>query len=157
MLPSIWTLVGQAGTFLVFIWAVMKFVWPPLTQAMEERRQKIAEGLAHSEEAEHALERANAEAEEVIRDARRKAGEIIEQASQRGNQLVEQAKEDALTERDRQVAAAEAEIRQATNQAREALRERLAELAVAGANRVIEKEIDPQTHRAMLDKLAAEL
>jgi F-type H+-transporting ATPase subunit b len=157
MLPSILTLVGQAGTFLVFIWAVMKFVWPPLTQAMEERRQKIAEGLAQSEEAEHALERATAEAEELIRDARRKAGEIIEQASQRGNQLVEQAKEDAMTERDRQVAAAEAEIRQATNQAREALRERLAELAVTGAGRVIDKEIDPQAHRAMLDKLAAEL
>ncbi len=157
MLPSIWTLIGQAGTFLVFIWAVMKFVWPPLVQAMEERRQKIAEGLAQSEEAEQALERATSEAEEIIREARKKAGEIIEQANQRGTQLVEQAKQDALTERDRQVAAAEAEIRQATNQAREALRERLAELAVSGAGRVIEKEIDPARHRDMLDKLAAEL
>lgn len=154
---SIWTLVGQAGTFLVFIWACMKFVWPPLTQAMEERRRKIAEGLAQSEEAEQALARANSEADEVIREARRKAGEIIEQASQRGNQLVEQAKEEAMAERDRQVAAAEAEIRQATNQAREALRERLAELAVTGAGRVIEKEIDPKRHREMLDKLATEL
>jgi len=157
MLPSIWTLIGQAGTFLVFIWAVMKFVWPPLVQAMEDRRQKIAEGLAQSEEAEQALERATSEAEEIIREARKKAGEIIEQANQRGTQLVEQAKQDALTERDRQVAAAEAEIRQATNQAREALRERLAELAVSGAGRVIEKEIDPARHRDMLDKLAAEL
>ncbi len=157
MLPSIWTLIGQAGTFLVFIWAVMKFVWPPLVQAMEERRQKIAEGLAQSEEAEQALDRANSEAEEIIREARKKAGEIIEQANQRGTQLVEQAKQDALAERDRHVAAAEAEIRQATNQAREALRERLAELAVNGAGRVIEKEIDPARHRDMLDKLAAEL
>lgn len=157
MLPSIWTIIGQAGTFLVFIWAVMKFVWPPLTQAMEERRQKIAEGLAQSEEAEQALDRARAEAEDLIRQARQKAGEIIDQASKRGNQLVEQAKEEAIAERDRQVAAAEAEIRLASNQAREALRERLAELAVAGASRVIEKEIDATAHRDMLDKLAAEL
>ncbi len=157
MLPSIWTIVGQAGTFLVFIWAVMKFVWPPLTQAMEERRQKIAEGLAQSVEAEQALDRARAEAEVVIREARIKAGEIIDQASKRGTQIVEQAREEALAERDRQVTAAEAEIRLATNQARDALRERLAELAVAGASRVIEKEIDPRAHRDMLDKLAAEL
>lgn len=157
MLPSIWTLIGQAGTFLVFIFAVMKLVWPPLTQAMEERRQKIAEGLAHSEEAEHALDRARVEAEEVIREARRKAGDIIDQASKRSAQLVEQAKEDAIGERDRQVAAAEAEIRLATNQAREVLRTRLAELAVAGASRVIEKEVDVKAHRDMLDKLATEL
>jgi len=154
---SLGTLVGQAGTFLVLVLVTMKYVWPPLTQAMEERRRKIAEGLAHSEEAEQALDKANAEAEQIIREARRKAGEVIEQASQRGNQLIEQAKQDAIAERDRQVQAAEAEIRQATNQAREALRERVAELAMAGAGRVIEKEIDDKQHREMLDKLAAEL
>ncbi|WP_376694419.1 F0F1 ATP synthase subunit B [Wenzhouxiangella sp. EGI_FJ10409] len=154
---SLGTIVGQALTFLLFIWVTMKFVWPPLTQAMEERRRKIAEGLAQSEEAEQALDKANAEGDEIIREARRKAGEIIEQASQRGNQLVEQAKNEAIAERDRQVQAAEAEIRQATNQAREALRERVAELAIAGAGRVIESEIDDKRHREMLDKLAAEL
>lgn len=154
---SLGTIVGQALTFLLFIWVTMKFVWPPLTQAMDERRRKIAEGLAQSEEAEQALDKANAEADEIIREARRKAGEIIEQASQRGNQLVEQAKEEAIAERDRQVQAAEAEIRQATNQAREALRESVASLAIAGAGRVIESEIDDKRHREMLDKLAAEL
>lgn len=157
MLPSIWTIIGQAGTFLVFIWAVMTFVWPPLTQAMEERRQKIAEGLANSEEAEKALDKAQAEAENILREARRKAGEVIEQASQRSNQIVEEARQSAVAERDRQVAAAEAEIKLATNQAREALRDRLAELAVAGASRVIDKEIDAAAHREMLDKLAAQL
>ncbi len=157
MLPSIWTIIGQAGTFLVFIWAVMTFVWPPLTQAMEERRQKIAEGLANSEEAEKALDKAQAEAEDILREARRKAGEVIEQASQRGNQIVEEARQSAVAERDRQVTAAEAEIKLATNQAREALRDRLAELAVAGAGRVIDKEIDATAHREMLDKLAAQL
>lgn len=151
------TLIGEATTFLVLVWVMMKFIWPHVIRAMEERRRKIAEGLAHSEEAEQALDKANAEAGEIIREARRKAGEIIEQASQRGNQLVEQAKEDAISERDRQVQMAEAEIRQATNQAREALRERVAELAIAGAARVIESEIDDKRHHDMLDKLAAEL
>ena len=154
---SIWTLVGQAGTFLVFIWATMKLVWQPLTQAMEERRKKIAEGLAQSEEAEHALDRAKAEADDVIKEARKKAGEVIEQASQRATQIVDQAREEAIAERDRQVATAEAEIRQATNQARETLRARLAELSVAGAERILEEEIDAERHRKMLDKLAAEL
>ncbi len=154
---SLGTIIGQAGTFLLFIWVTMKFVWPPMVQAMEERRQKIAEGLAQSEEAEQALDRARADAEEVIREARRKAGDILEQASQRGTEIVEQAKQDALSERDRQVTAAEAEIRQATNQAREALRSRLAELAVTGASCVIDKEIDADRHREMLDQLAAEL
>lgn len=151
------TLIGQSIAMLVFVWFVMKFVWPHITAALHERRKTIADGLAQSEEAERALEQANADAEEAIREARRKAGEIIEQAGVRGNQMVEQAKQDAIAERDRQVAAAEAEIRQATSQAREMLRERLAELAVSGASRVIEKEIDPERHREMLDKLAADL
>ena len=154
---SIGTLIGQAGTFIVFIWVTMKFVWPPLVQAMEERREKIAEGLAQSDEAEKALVHAQSEAEGIIKEARTKAGDIIEQASQRGNQMIEQAREDAMAEHDRRVEAAEAEIRQATNQAREALRERVSELAVTGASRVIEKEIDANKHRDILDKLAQEL
>lgn len=154
---SIGTLVGQAGTFLVFIWVTMKFVWPPLVQAMEERRQKIAEGLAQSDEAEKVLAHAQAEAEGIIKEARVKAGDIIEQASQRGNQMIEQAREEAMAEQARRVEAAEGEIRQATNQAREALRERVAELAVTGASRLIEKEIDANKHREILDKLAQEL
>jgi len=154
---SLGTLIGEAGTFLVLVFVTMKFVWPPVMNAMEERRRKIAEGLAHSEQAEVALEKANAEAEGIIREARQKAGEIIEQASQRSSQIVEQAKQEAVVERDRQVEAAEAEIRLATSQAREALRERLAELAVTGAGRIIDKEIDDSSHREMLDQLAAEL
>lgn len=150
-------LVGQAGTFLVLVLVTMKFVWPPLTQAMEERRQKIAEGLAQSDEAEKALEKAQAEAEQVLREARARSSEIIEQAGQRGNEIIEQAKQDATAERDRQVQAAEAEIKLATNQAREALREKLAELTVAGASKVIGQELDADRHRAMLDQMATEL
>jgi len=154
---SIPTLIGQAGTFLVLVLVTMKYVWPPLTQAMEQRRQKIAEGLAQSDEAEKALEKAEAEAQQIIRDARAKSGEIIDQAGKRGNEIVEQAKQDAIAERDRQVAAAEADIRLATNQAREALREKVAELTISGAERVIEQELDAERHRKLLDKLAAEL
>jgi len=154
---SLGTLIGQAGTFLVLVLVTMKFVWPPLTRAMEERRQKIAEGLAQSDEAEKALEKAQQEAEQVIREARAKSGEIIDQASKRGNEIVEQAKQEATAERDRQVAAAEADIKLATNQAREALREKLAELTISGAERVIEQELDAERHRKLLDKLAAEL
>jgi len=154
---SIPTLIGQAGTFLVLVLVTMKYVWPPLTQAMEQRRQKIAEGLAQSDEAEKALEKAEAEAQQIIRDARAKSGEIIDQAGKRGNEIVEQAKQDAIAERDRQVAAAEADIKLATNQAREALREKVAELTISGAERVIEQELDAERHRKLLDKLAAEL
>ncbi|MEX2500399.1 MAG: F0F1 ATP synthase subunit B [Wenzhouxiangellaceae bacterium] len=154
---SLGTLIGQAGTFLVLVLVTMKFVWPPLTRAMEDRRQKIAEGLAQSDEAEKALEKAQYEAEQIIREARAKSGEIIDQAGKRGNDIVEQAKQDAIAERDRQVAAAEADIKLATNQAREVLREKLAELTIAGAERVIEQELDVERHRKLLDKLAAEL
>jgi F-type H+-transporting ATPase subunit b len=154
---SLGTLIGQAGTFLVLVLVTMKFVWPPLTKAMEDRRQKIAEGLAQSDEAEKALEKAEKEAEQIIREARAKSGEIIDQAGKRGNEIVEQAKQDAIAERDRQVAAAEADIKLATNQAREALREKLAELTISGAERVIEQELDADRHRKLLDKLAAEL
>jgi len=154
---SLGTLIGQASTFLVLVLVTMKFVWPPLTQAMEERRQKIAEGLAQSDEAEKALEKAEQQAEQIIREARAKSGEIIDQAGKRGNEIVEQAKHDAIAERDRQVAAAEADIKLATNQAREVLREKLAELTISGAERVIEQELDAERHRKLLDKLAAEL
>ena len=154
---SIGTLIGQAGTFLVFIWVTMKFVWPPLVQAMEERREKIAEGLAQSDEAEKALEKAQAEGDGIIQEARKKAGEILDQANQRGNQMIDQAREEAVAEHNRRVEAAENEIRQATNQAREALRARVAELAIVGATRVIEKEVDASKHQEILDKLASEL
>jgi len=154
---SLGTLVGQAGTFLVLVLVTMKYVWPPLTQAMEQRRLKIAEGLAQSDQAEKQLEQAREQAEQIIREARSKSTDIIENASKRGNELVEQAKQEAIAERDRQVSAAEAEIRLASNQAREALREKLAELTIAGAERVIRQELDGDRHRQLLNQLAEEL
>ena len=151
------TLILQSIAMMIFVWFCMKFIWPPLLKAMDERREKIADGLAASDRAEKALQEANAEAEQQIKAAREKAAEIVEQANQRHNQILEQAKEDATGERKRQVAAAEAEIAQAANQAREQLRNSVGALAVAGAGKILEREVDEQAHRDLLDKLIAEL
>ncbi len=151
------TLILQSIAMMIFVWFCMKFIWPPLLKAMDERREKIADGLAASDRAEKELEEAKARADEQIKTARDKAGEIVEQANQRHNQILEQAKDDATTERKRQVSAAEAEISQASNQAREELRNAVAALAVAGAAKILEKEVDEQAHRELLDKLIAEL
>ena len=134
-------------------WFCMKIIWPPILEALDERRAKIADGLAASDRAEKALAEANQEVEEQIKAARDKAGEIVEQANQRHSQILDQAKDDAVDERKRQVAAGEAEITQSANQAREELRATVASLAVLGARQILEKEIDEDTHRELLDKL----
>lgn len=154
---TLWTLIGQGVTFLVFILVTMKFVWPPLTQAMEERRAKIAEGLAAGEDAEKALDLAKANADGIIKDAREQANQIREQASVQASQIKEQAKSDAIAERDRQVVAASAEIEQEANRVREQLAGKVAALAIAGAERLIEREIDATAHQELLDQLAAEI
>jgi len=151
------TLILQSIAMMVFVWFCMKFLWPPLLKAMDERRAKIADGLAASDRAEKALAEANQEVEVQIKAARDKAGEIVEQANQRHGQILDQAKEDATGERQRQVAAGEAEITQSANQAREDLRATVASLAVLGARQILEREVDEETHRELLDKLIAEI
>lgn len=151
------TLVLQAIAMLIFVWFCMKFIWPYLLNSLDERREKIAEGLAASDRAEKALEAAQLEATEAINQARSKAGEIVDQANQRHSQILDQAKDDAIAERKRQVGAAEADIAQSANQAREALRAQVASLAVLGASRLLEKEIDADVHRKLLDELIAEI
>jgi F-type H+-transporting ATPase subunit b len=151
------TLVLQSIAMMIFVWFCMKYIWPVLLKAMDERREKIAEGLAASDRAERELEAARAQAEQQIREARDKASEIVEQANQRHGQILGQAKEDALAEKKRQVAAAQADIAQSTNQAREALRAQVANLAVLGAQRLLEKEIDAEVHRKLLDELIREI
>jgi F-type H+-transporting ATPase subunit b len=151
------TLILQSLAMLIFVWFCMKFLWPPLLKAMDERRERIAEGLAASDRAEKELESAKVEVDKQIREARDKAGEIVDQANQRHTQIVDQAKDDATTERKRQVTAAEADIAQAANQAREELRASVASLAVLGASKILEKEVDAETHRELLDKLIAEI
>lgn len=151
------TLILQTIAMMIFVWFCMKFIWPVLLKSLDERREKIAEGLAASDRAEKELEAARITAGEQIQQAREKAGEIVEQANQRHNQILDQAKEDAAAERNRQVAAAEADIAQSANQAREALRAQVASLAVLGASKLLEKEVDADIHRKLLDELIAEI
>ena len=151
------TLILQSIAMMIFVRFCMKFLRPPLLKAMDERRERIAEGLAASDRAEKELEAAKVTADQQIREARDKAGEIVDQASQRHSQILDQAKQDASAERSRQVSAAEADIAQAANQAKEELRASVASLAVLGASKILEKEIDADTHRELLDKLIAEI
>jgi len=151
------SLIAQMIVFGILIWVTMKFIWPPLMAAIEERQQKIAEGLAAADRSKKDLAQAEETVNEVIREARGKATEIIDQAHARANQIIDAAKAEAIVEAGRQVAAAEAEIVVATNRAREDLRRQVSTLAVAGASRLIKREIDGNAHKALLDELAAEI
>jgi F-type H+-transporting ATPase subunit b len=151
------TLILQSIAMMVFVWFCMKFIWPPLMTALELRREKIAEGLAASDRAEQALDAAKGQVDKILEDARGQAGTIMDQAQQRRNQIVDHAKVEAVTERDNQVSAAEAAIQQSANHAREELKQAVASLAVLGAEKIIEKEIDEAAHRDLLEKLIAEI
>jgi len=151
------TLILQSIAMMIFVWFCMKFIWPPLLKAIDERRERVAEGLAASDLAEKELEAAKLTAGEQILEARNKAGEIVDQANLRHSQILEQAKDDASAERRRQATATEADIALATNQAREQLRSSVATLAVLGASKILEREVDAETHRKLLDKLIAEI
>ena len=156
MNPNI-TLLGQMISFAILIWFTVKFIWPPLIKAIEERQQKIAEGLAAADNAQKNLAQAQDKVNEELKLARTKANEIIEQAHQRANQIVDQAKNDALAEAGRQKAVAEAEIVAAANRAKEDLRKQVSALAVTGAEKLLRREIDANAHKALLDELAAEI
>ena len=156
MLPNL-TLVIQGIAFFAVAWLVMKFGWPHILGAIEERQQKIAEGLAAADRSQKDLAQAQDKANEALREARAKANEVIEQAHQRANQIVEAAKNDAVAEAGRQKALAEAEIAAAANRAREDLRKQVSVLAVSGAEKLLRREIDAGAHKALLDELAAQL
>ena len=151
------TLLGQAFTFALLIAFTAKFIWPPLMAAIEERQQKIAEGLAAADRSKKDLAQAEEKVNEVLREARAKATEIIQQAETRRSQIIDHAKEEAIEEGNRQKAAALAEIASASNRAREDLRKHVSALAVAGAEKLIRREIDSNAHKALLDELAAEI
>ena len=151
------TFFGQMITFALLIWFTMKFIWPPLNKAIEERQHKIAEGLAAAEQSQKNLAQAQQSVDAELRAARTKANEIIEQAHQRANQIIDQAKNDALAEATRQKAPAEAEIAASANRAREDLRKQVSTLAVTGAEKLLKREIDANAHKALLDELAAEI
>lgn len=151
------TLLGQAITFAVLIWFTVKFVWPPLLAAIEERRQTIADGLASADRGKHDLELAAKRAADAIREAKEKAADIVAQAEKRGQQLVEEAKQAAQAEGARQLVAAKAEIEQEAVKVREALRQRVADLAVAGAEKILRREVDAKAHASLLADIGREL
>jgi F-type H+-transporting ATPase subunit b len=156
MNPNI-TLLGQMISFAILIWFTVKFIWPPLMKAIEERQQKIAEGLAAADRSQKDLAQAQDKVNEALKEARAKANEIIEQAHQRANQIVDAAKNDAIAEANRQKALAEAEIAAAANRAKEDLRKQVSMLAVSGAEKLLKREIDANAHKALIDELAAQL
>ena len=151
------TLIGQTIAMLVFVWFCMKFIWPPIMQAIEERQTQIADGLAAAERGQYSLEKAEAKAEEIIQEARQQASGILDQAHARANEIVAEGKADGIKERDRQLAAARAEVEQETNRAREELRGQVSAIAIASAEKILRREIDAKAHEEILSKLSAEL
>lgn len=151
------TLIGQMITFGLLVLFTMKLVWPPIMRAMQERQQKIADGLASAERGVREQELAKTKAVQILKEARQQASEIVAQAHKRANDIIEQSKQDARTEGDRQLAAAKAEIEQEANRAREQLRAQVVSLAVAGAGKVLKREVDEAANAAMLDDLVAQL
>ena len=151
------TLVLQMIAFAVFVWFCMKFVWPPIVGALAERKKKIAEGLAAAERGHHEQELGQKRAKEVMHEAKQQAAEIVNQAQKRAAEIVEEAKGDGNTERARILTAAQAEIEQETNRAREELREKVAVLAVAAAEKILQKEIDAAVHKSLVDSFAKQI
>jgi len=151
------TLIGQVIAFFGFVWFCMKFVWPPIVNAMQEREKKIADGLAAADRANHDLELAKEKAVERLREAKTEAAGIVESANKRASQIVEEAKSAATVEAERVKASAQAEIEQETNRAREQLRGQVASLSLAGAEKILGKTIDREAHAELVDKLASEL
>jgi F-type H+-transporting ATPase subunit b len=151
------TLIGQSITFVIFVWFCMKYVWPPIMNALDARKKLIADGLAAADRGKHELELAAKRAGDNMRDAKAQATEVIAQAEKRATQIIEQANMDGKEAGERQLASAQANIAQETNRARESLREQVALLAVAGAEKILRREVNVQTHADLLGQLKAEL
>jgi F-type H+-transporting ATPase subunit b len=151
------TLFVQAITFAAFIWFTVKVVWPPLLRAIESRQKNIADGLAAAEQGRKSLEVSNKKAEDTIRESRDRAAELIAQAEKRGAELIEEAKTAAKEEGAREKAAAKAEIEQEVARAREQLRDQVAMLAVAGAEKILRREVDAKAHADLLGSIKGQL
>ena len=151
------TLIGQTITFFLFVWFCMKFVWPPIMQALSERKKQIADGLAAGERGKHELELASKRAVENLHESKQKAAEIIAQAEKRASQVIEEAKGVAKDEGNRILVGAKAEVEQEVFRAKEVLRQHVADLAVAGAAKILRREVDAKAHADLLTAIKAEL
>jgi F-type H+-transporting ATPase subunit b len=151
------TLVAQVVSFTAFIWFTVKFVWPHMLRAIETRQKTIADGLAAAEQGKKSLEVSAKQADEAIKDARGRAADIIGQAEKRASQMIDEARNAAKEEGNREKAAAKAEIAQEVTRAREQLRDRVASLAVAGAEKILRREVDAKAHGDLLDSIKKQL
>jgi F-type H+-transporting ATPase subunit b len=151
------TLIAQAVAFALFIWFTVRFVWPPLLRAIETRQKTIADGLAAAEQGRRSLELSTRQADEEVRRARERAAELLAQAEKRAAQMIEEAKSAAREEGNREKAAAKAEIAQEITRAREELRDHVASLAVAGAEKILRREVDAKAHAQLLESIKQEL
>jgi F-type H+-transporting ATPase subunit b len=151
------TLIGQTIAMIVFVWFCMKYIWPPVMAAIEQRRKEIADGIAAGEKGQKELAEARHGSEGILADARQKAVQVVDLAHKRGNDLVSEAKSTATAEGERIVAQARSEISNEKTRARDGLAKEVSALALAGAAKVLGREVDAKTHAALLDELAAEL
>ena len=151
------TLIGQTIAMIVFVGFCMKFIWPPILNALEERQKQIEEGLAAADKSQEKLAEAEAQADKIVAEARQQATGILDQAHARANEIVAEGKDAGVKERERQLAAAKAEIEQETNKAREELRGQVSAIAVASAEKILKREIDSKAHEDILGKLAQEI
>ena len=151
------TLIGQMITFALLVAFTMKYVWPPLMQALEERKKKIADGLAAAEKGQHEMELAEKRAKAALKDAKDQAAEIVNLAQKRANELVDESKQTAKQEGDRIVTAARSEIDREVQQAKEQLRKQVGALAVSAAEQILRKEVDQNRHKEIIDNLGNQL
>ena len=151
------TMIGQAIAFAIFVWFTVKFVWPPLMSAIENRQKAIADGLAAAEKGKLELAQADKKTTEVLGEARGRANEIVSSAEKRAAQMIEEAKVAAKSEGDRIVAGAKSEVEQEVFRAKATLREQVAALAVAGAEKILRREVNSQAHADLLTQLKQEL
>jgi F-type H+-transporting ATPase subunit b len=151
------TLIGQAIAFFLFVVFCMKYIWPPIMHALQERKKKIADGLAAGERGRHEQQLAMERAKEILREAKDQAGEIVGRAEKRANEIIDEAKGEAREEGSRLLTASRAEIAQEINRAKEELRAQVVALAMQGAGKVLQREVDAKVHADLLNRLAAEI
>jgi len=151
------TLLGEMISFGLLVWFTMKFIWPPITQAMNDRQKKIAEGLASADRGRHELELAQQRASEILREARAQAAKIVDQANKRGGEIIDESKDAARQEGERLLAASRAQMEQEVQHAKAELRGQVVALAISGATKILGREVDQKAHNDMLQDLAKQL
>jgi len=151
------TLLVQMLCFVIFIWVTMRYIWPPMTRALESRRQKIAEGLAAAEDGKKALDLAEVKSREMLLDAKMQAAQVLEQAHQRANHIVEESRAHARTEGDRLIVLARGEVAQVYNEARDALLQEVAKMAVTGTEKVLRRQMDSAQQSRLIEEMVGEI